>query len=412
MKEKLSIFMITHRTRVSSGPRSRALAAQLVKRGHDVSLLLISGSKRFGMHEYTWEGVRIMESPDLLWGRLRSGWDPWNMLNRFVYLGSNEEQYDLIHCFETRPCTIYPALFLSRKKNLPIITDWNDWWGHHGLIDVNRPFLYKYLAGWLETYYEEAFRVKTAGLTVIAKGLEERAIGLGVPAENICLIPGGASINYFKLTNKEECRRNSKLPLTAPILGFCSADSYLDIEMVLDSLVLVAKKYSDVKLIITGMVKRKVTDLVEKLGLSQNVIFPGFLPFSDYSMVLGSADVFLLPMADKPYNRGRWPNKMGDYLSMARPTVANPVGDIKTLFEKYPVGRLAQWDPVDFSNQIIYLLDHPAESSELGKTGRWVAENVYNWDALGEKLEAFYLKTLRNRSVDVSQPKRAWFFSR
>ena len=102
-------------------------------------------------------------------------------------------------------------------------------------------------------------------------------------------------------------------------------------------------------------------------------------------------------MADKPYNLGRWPNKMGDYLSLARPTVSNPVGDIQKLFEKYPVGLLAQWDPQDFANQIIYLLDHPDEAKAYGEKARWVAENIYNWSTLGDILENFYQKTLKNQ---------------
>lgn len=394
MTAPLNILMITHRTKITSGPRSRAFATQLVKQGHNVSLYLISEKKRIGIKEYIWDGIRVIETPDLLWGRLRSGWDIWNLINRIASLNQDTRQYDLIHCFETRPSTIYPALYFSKKNKVPIITDWNDWWGHHGLIDVNRPIWYRYLAGWLETYYEEAFRVDTAGLTVIAKGLEQRAIALGVAPERICLLPGGASTDYFKLINKEECRKYAKLPEKAPILGFCSADSYLDIEMVLESLILITKRYPDAKLIITGKVKQKVIDLVRKYELSDHVVFPGFLSGTDYPLYLGSSDVFLLPMADKPYNHGRWPNKMGDYLSLARPTVANPVGDIKTLFENYQVGLLARWDPIDFANQILFILDNPEKAIEFGEKARWVAENIYNWSALGEKLESFYLKTL------------------
>ena len=248
MTNQLRILMITHKTKIASGPRSHAFAAQLVKDGHQVTLMLISERARFGYKEYIWDGIRVIETPDFLWGRLRTGWDPWNIVCRIFWLHREKVVYDLIHCFETRPATIYPALSISKKYHIPIITDWNDWWGHHGLIDVNRPGWYGPLAGWFETYYEEAFRVKSAGLTVIASGLEERAIALGVAPEKICFLPGGASTDQFKLMTREYCRTTSGLPLDGPILGFCSADSYLDIGMVIDSLALVAKKFPNVKL--------------------------------------------------------------------------------------------------------------------------------------------------------------------
>ncbi len=113
-----------------------------------------------------------------------------------------------------------------------------------------------------------------------------------------------------------------------------------------------------------------------------------------YAAFLGSADVLLLPMADRPYNYGRWPNKMSDYLSLARPTVSNPIGDIKTLFDTYPVGLLAEWDPQDFANKINILLDNPELATEYGQKARWVAENQYSWVTFGEKLENFYYRIL------------------
>ncbi len=256
MNSPLHICMITHKQKNASGPRSHAFAAELAKRGHDVTALVISEKKRIGFTEYDWDGVRTIETPDLLCGRLRSGWDIWNLLNRIEFFRRGDKSYDIIHCFETRPATIYPALYLKTRKNIPIITDWNDWWGHHGLIDINRPWYYRYLFGWVETYYEEAFRADAAGLTVIAKGLENRAVNLGVKPERICYIPGGASIQQFPIRTIIECRKLSNLPTDSPLLGFASADSHLDMEIVMASLRLVANKYPSVKLLITGKVKK------------------------------------------------------------------------------------------------------------------------------------------------------------
>lgn len=401
MSPQLNILMLTHKTKVASWPRSHAFAKQLVNSGHQVTLLLISENKRSGFNHYQWDGIRVVESPDLLWGRLRSGWDLWNTLTRLFWVNKDQTKFDLIHCFETRPASIYPALFASRKHGIPIITDWNDWWGRHGLIDVNRPLWYRYLVGWLETYYEEAFRMKAAGLTVIAKGLENRAIAMGIPADHICLLPGGASIDTFKVMDKFACRQQVHLEGDSPILGFCSADSYLDIEMVLDALKLLVNRYPTIKLIMTGKVKSNVLEMIHQRQLENHLVLPGFLSTEDYAIYLSCADVFLLPLADKPYNLGRWPNKMCDYLSLGRPTVSNPVGDIQTLFESYPVGLLASWDVEDFARQVSILIDRPELAQEYGEKSRWVAENVYNWEALGNRLEQFYFRTLNQNPLDT-----------
>ena len=394
MADRLNILMITHKTRAGIVPRSMVMASNLVERGHHAMIIAISRQKRFGIEEYYLDGVRIVETPDMLWGRLRTGWDPWNLINRLYFLSKENGSYNLVHTFESRPASIYPALYFSRKHNLPLITDWNDWFGRHGLIDINRPIWYRYLFGGVETYYEETFRAKAAGLTVISSMLQQRAIGLGVDPKKICFISGGAFLDLFTNHSIEECRQHSGFKLDEPMLGFSSANSHLDMEIVLQSLKLVSQKYPEMKLIITGEAKEEIHKLVKKFDVQNNVIFTGFLPLNELQWYLGSANVFLLPMADLPYNQGRWPNKMCDYMCMARPTVSNPVGDIKRLMEQNAVGCLAAWTPEDFAQKILYLLDHPSVSAEYGRNARKVAEEQFDWKKLIVKLEDFYYKIL------------------
>lgn len=92
---------------------------------------------------------------------------------------------------------------------------------------------------------------------------------------------------------------------------------------------------------------------------------------------------------------------MGDYLAIGRPTVANPVGDIKPLFEKHNVGMLAEWDAKDFSEKIIYLLDHPEISEQMGQTAKEVAKNEFDWSILAKTLEAFYFRILEEKKIEI-----------
>ena len=96
------------------------MAKYLVQNGHNVTLMLIADKRKFGIKESEWDGVHIIETPDLLWGRLRSGWDLWDLLNRIGYLNNDKGPYDLVHCFETRPATIYPALQYCQKHKIPL----------------------------------------------------------------------------------------------------------------------------------------------------------------------------------------------------------------------------------------------------------------------------------------------------
>jgi glycosyltransferase involved in cell wall biosynthesis len=393
MNKKLKILMICHKSQQGAFARSHAMGHQLVSRGHQVTLLLISEKKHWHIHEFNWDGVRAVETPQLSIGRLRYGWDLWNTFWRFGFLSRDPQVYDLVHCFETRPATIYPALWYSRKHHLPIITDWNDWWGHKGLIAINRPWWYSvFKLKVIETYFEESFRTKAAGLTAISSALADRAMSLGVNPERILHIPGGTFPDWFKLRSKEECRKRIGLPLDIPILGFSSYDSHLDTDIVMAALSIVARTFPTIKLIVTGKARKTIYKLTKDHQVQDQVNFVGFVPFEELPWYLGCANLFLLPMLDLPYNRGRWPNKLGDYMSLGRPTIANPVGDVKTLFEEHSIGVLADWEPEDFAKKIIALLRNPELAGSMGMNARRVAETEFDWRILVEKLERFYCK--------------------
>ena len=393
----LNILMITHQRRHKAFARSHAMAAQLVRRGHQVSLMVIAEERRLGIVEDLWEGVRIMETPDLLWGRMRSGWDIWDLANRIVYLTFRKSSYDLIHCFETRPATIYPALLYQRIHNLPVVTDWNDWWGRGGLIDELRPKWYRILFGGLETYYEEAFRKRAAGTTVISSALAKRAAGLGIPLDHILHLPGGAFPDFFKPQEKVLCRQRLGLDSNIPIIGFSSLDSHLDLEIIMQALSIVAERYPTTRLMITGRPPKSIRDLARAHGVENNLLLTGFLPYADLPQYLASADLFVLPLAENTYNIGRWPNKICDYMSLGRPTVSNPVGDIRTLFDTHDIGLLSRWDPMDFAEKIMYLIEHPDVAAQLGNNARNLAVTVYDWKHLICKLEDFYYALLVDR---------------
>lgn len=398
MEKSLNILMISHHRRYRIITRTHTFAKELVKRGHRVTVLLTANTRRIGITESYWDGFRVIEAPDLLWGRLRSGWDPWSVIWRLIYLSKEKEHYDFVHCFETRPATIYPALYYCWREKVPFFTDWIDWIAGDGLMTTNRPGWYRRLFGWIEEYYEEAFRAKAVGLTAISHALVQRAIQLGVKPENILYITTGTSPDFFQMISKEDARRKVGLDLNGPIIGFTSSDTYLDMEIIFAALAILIKQFPDIKLMITGQLKPVILQLAQKYKVEKNLILTGFLPYEELPCHLACADLFVLPFPDTVYNRGRWPNKICDYISLGRPTVSNPFGDIQPLFKSPSIGLLAEYDPDDFSAKIKYLLDNPDLASQLGENARKVAIHEFNNSILMEQLESFYYRTMESNS--------------
>lgn len=389
--------MINHhrRSKVNCVNRSLAMARYLVQRGHHVTLLTTADQRKVGIVESHEDGVHIVEIPDLLWGQLRSGWDLWSAFNRLSYLWRSNDKFDLIHLFESRPAVIHPVQVFQSKRRLPLIIDWVDWIGRGGIMDVRRPKWYRLLFGRVETFYEEHFRKHANGLTVICSALRERAISMGVPSDAILKIPIGADLDvYPAVLDKLACRSAVGIAEDAKILAFAGVDADFDLPLILNAVTQVVHQYPKIRLMLLGKSNPAVLKLANEYGIEGKIIAPGYVPFDLFPMYLGCADFFLLPFPNTIYNIGRWPSKVCDYMASGRPIVSNPTGDIKTLFEQYEVGLLADENADDIAAKILYLFDHPQVAESLGQNARHVAETHYAWPNLIQGLESFYSHVL------------------
>lgn len=397
----MRILYITHHTRSRAFARPENLAQRIVQRGHEVTLLCISDTARKGVKESFVDGIRYIEMPDLLPGKLRTGWDPWDALNRWLWLRKNFD-FDLVHIFETRPVTIHPLQLMLHKKNIPLVIDWIDWWGRGGIITTNRPKWYQILFGPFETFYEEHFRTMADATTVICSALGRRAEGFGIPPESIFKVPIGADTQNIPFVDTQTYRAAFGFSATDKIALFSAMDAVMDVELVFDAAIKVKAECPKFKLVMTGNGADVLKKRARQKGLGDFFTHLGRLPQDEFVKALTCADVFLLPFADKIYNRGRWPCKIGDYLAAGRPIVSNPVGEVGAIMQIHGVGELTAFDPGPFARGIIRILKDPVLSNEMGKTARKVAETDLAWSGIIDELERAYAYALQERLAKLS----------
>jgi glycosyltransferase involved in cell wall biosynthesis len=384
----LDILYLNHNVRGrSTYHRCFQFARHLVARGHRVDLLTISPTERLHFRETVSEGVRVIETPDLLVGMTRTGWDPYDTWRRARYL--KRRRYDLIHAFDCRPAVILPALTQRDRDGAALLTDWADWWGRGGVIDERPNKLIKLTFEGIETYFEEHYRTHADGLTVISDALQQRALALGVRPDRITHISSGADIEHIQPGDRLAARRALGLPEDGYIVGFSGFVHY-DLALLLAAFDHLARMRSDVRLLLTGARSPLVARYAQGGGWADRVIEAGVIDYSILPHYHAAVDVFALPFANKLANRGRWPNKIGDYLAAGRPIVSNPVGDIKPLFTAYDIGYLTEEMPEAFAWGLAQALDDRARAHSQGQTARHVAERVLSWALLSERMEETY----------------------
>jgi glycosyltransferase involved in cell wall biosynthesis len=401
----MRILFIVHHRRWRAAYRSRAIASELSSRGHHVTLLVTADTERWHFRETIEpDGVRIVESPDLTWGRLRSGWDPVCALRRSAWVLRESNTYDLIHLFETRPATILPGLVARWKYRLPLIIDWIDWWGRGGAISVNRPLWYRLLFGWFETFFEEQFRTYADGTTVICRGLCHRAIGLGVDPNSILEMRNGTDLATLEPRPLQEGRRRLGLPADAYIIGYSAQDTFFDLEPVFQAVRLLLHHGVNVMMAMSGYPPAHTRQMITRLQLEKHTRFLGYLPREDYSWFLASCDVLACPFPPTVYNLGRWPGKFGDYCAAARPIVFNPEGDLAEFAEgdRTP-GIACAFDASAFAEAFRRLYEYSELRLQLGARARRRALSDFNWGLQVERLEQFYSRVIAHENESLGK---------
>jgi glycosyltransferase involved in cell wall biosynthesis len=392
MNRPLRILFIVHNPTRKGGAYYRGLnlGAPLARRGHDVTLMAIHPAARFVLTERQLDGVRLVETPDLLWGPGRTGWDPWNTLRRTAWI--RKRRFDVIHTVDTRPAVSLPALWGRRASGAVWIADWTDWWGRGGATTEREGRLLQALIGPLEQWFEEKPRPMADGTVVISRALGRRAESMGISGADILYLPPGADPAAIRTTSLRAAREACGLPVQGHLIGYLGNIYQRDADLLFETLARL--RAPGARLLMVGDPGCRIADYVK-----DRVTVTGRLPFDKMVDHLSACDVLALPLSDTVANRGRWPSKVNEYVAVGRPTVACDVGDVAGLLRDNDIGLLVRPDAAEFAQRLDELLADPARAGAMGDRAREIARTSYSQDAVADKLEDFYRRTIAARAA-------------
>ena len=392
----MRLLFLNHNVR-GAGTYLRAfqLARALAKRGHEITLMTTSAAARWAVGSEQVQGVEVIEAPDLLVGRGRTGWDPWNTGRRILRL--RERTFDLIHAFDSRPVVIYPALVAQHWTGAPLVMDWADWWGRGGWINDRSGWFVRTFFGPFETWHEESFRGLAAGTTTISRALAARAVALGVAQSSVLQLPNGSDCETVRPLDRAQARKRLNLPAGEPWLVHVGVLTPGDLALLLNAHGIAQREQPGLRLALVG---RTATRVSPRPG----VVITGALPLAELHDWLGAADACVVPCRDTIGNRGRWPSKVNDYLAAGRPVVMPKVGDVGELIANSGAGWVTQANAGSLAEGMLSALvpEHQTVASQMARV---VAERVLSWPLLAQRLEVFYQQTLQ--SARVSSPASA-----
>jgi len=362
--------------------RAMHLARQMVQRGHAVTLLATS-PKPFTAHKSYQQGVEVVLAPHFR-DTHRGGWGWLDLPFRLGW--SLQRKFDLVYAFDHKPNVVLPSYVNKVLKGRPLVSDWADWWGGKEGVNADADGF----KAWVEELTEIRIRHLAGWVTAISPLLAERAVAIGLPANQVMLLPGGGDTKALRPLPQAACRKKLGLD-PGRVLGVYLGLGVTDLPMLLQGLKSAGPRLG---LLLLGPNESQKKNMVAAAGLQQSCVVPGRIADAELASWLSAADFGCLPLADNLANRARWPNKVGDYAAAGLPVLANPTGPLKKILAKEKAGILVPASASGFARGMKKMASSAASRRAMGRRARaWVKRDL-DWSALAKRLEGFFDRVL------------------
>ncbi len=377
--------------RGANANRALHLGRAFTEQGHQVTLF--AGAQAAGLRPIrrTVAGVETITAGDPTPRRLRrAGLSPFDGLGRLLLLAG--QHYDVVHVFGHRPSVWTPVRAMRRRWGAKVVSDWADWFGLGGIAD-ERGTIGRATLGRLDSRLEAAAWPQSDGVTVVTEFLEAQAVRHGLPGDRILRLTAGADVAGIRPIDKGEARLKVGLPLGDRIVvhaGLSAFDHRL-VSVVFEQL---AAQDPAARLLLIGAQDRAVSRWATDPRLRGRVFQIGHVPSDRLGAVLACADVMLLPLPNRGFNRARFPNRLGDCFAAGRPVVTHAATDAGKLVEREQAGLVCGEEPGEMADACLVILRDRSLATQMGTNARRAAEQKLAWPLLAGKVLGLYTRLL------------------
>ena len=217
-----------------------------------------------------------------------------------------------------------------------------------------------------------------------------------VKEDKIRVIHNGVDVDKFKpaadkLKAKAEVGFN---PEDKAILSVGRLYARKGLFTLIESMVLVTRKFKNAKFIIAGKglsnEMKKLVSYTTKLGVKDNIVFTGYFPDKKLPRLYQAADIFAFSTFYE-----NLPFAVLEALSTGLPVVTTNVGGIPEMIDNGKNGFLVQpFNSRELADRILYYLEHPTAASEMALLARKTIENQFDWRLIVKKVLKVYDEAL------------------
>ncbi len=255
-----------------------------------------------------------------------------------------------------------------------------------------------------ETRWKRWIHCRVDGNVCISMALMDDLMQfVNLPESKILVAHQGVKAEKYEFSGytKQACRMDLNLPIDKKIVCYAGKMYYRYKEIIY---LLQAARKSDPQILFIIVGGRP--DQVEKWeeddecrGM-ENVRFISFVPPSEVSKYLISADLLVMYYSPNPLNDYRSPGKIFEYLASGTPLVASRFRSINEIIEDGYNGYLVDpYNPAKLAEKIDELLRGECDLASVGRRARQTAQ-LYSWEERARRFLEFGAYLAERSSTD------------
>lgn len=371
----------------SGTTRSYWIARELVKRGHQVTMLTsVIGAGSCSTR-------KLIDGIDVIYVKnrysnymttLRKVLSFVGFVSKAIAVAMKEKDVDIVYATST-PLTVgFIALWLKKWCGWRYVFEVRDLWPEFPIQMgvVKNPLFVKALR-WLECrIYQKAEHV-----VALSPGMKDGVVATGIREEKVSMVPNMSKPDmYYPHKPNMEIAKRFGIDIARFNVIHCGAMGRANgLQYLIDAArILHEKGDDDVNFIMMGggAMKPLLKKQVKELGLT-NMLFIDHHPTSLISEILNLSDVSIVSFLNLPILQTNSPNKLFDSLSAGKPIIVNSAGWTKDLVEQGNCGFYV--DPEKPEQLVVKLLELKDNHEQLrvwGANARQLSIDVYDKDIL------------------------------
>ena len=219
----------------------------------------------------------------------------------------------------------------------------------------------------------------------ISEHLYKKLLEIAADKRRVYLIPITVNLKYFRKTDYIISSNNLQIFYGG---SFGQKDG---LEYLINAFDEVSKKYSNIKLILTGTGHKldmdRVNLLIDKVTHKDRILYKGFLSTEEYYKLLNECDIFCMTRVNSKFANAGFPFKLGEFLASGKAIVATNVGDVSDYLINDVNALLISPNSVnDLVAALSSIIEHPEKIQLLGVEARKTAETYFDTEKVSMKL--------------------------